>query len=165
MSSDVAPIFIPLNPASLASGLLIAMSSVPSHWSLSFGNSSHCCQGFFLKEESDCIMPFIKPLWDLLAHSIEPKPLSKGHEACLTWPGLLLTSLHPLLPSSQSPTDESWILQAQSCLLILAWLKCSPLPWCLAITFQPPQSTKILTTCQCFQPGVIANPLFLQLWL
>lgn len=170
MSSYVLPISIPFNQASLAPGLLIAMPSVSlSLVSLFFGNSSHCCQGIFLKEESDSFISLVKPLWDLLAHSIESKPLSKGHEVCLTWPGLLLTSLssHVLL-CSPYPKSHRWVLKysrPSHVFSFLLLLKCSPLPCCLAIAFQPPQPTEMLTTCQCFQAGVIANPLFLRLWL
>lgn len=46
-----------------------------------FGKSSHICQRLFLKEESLCVTPLVKPPWDLLAHRIESKLLSKGHEA------------------------------------------------------------------------------------
>lgn len=116
----------------------IAMSLVSfSFVSLSLSNSSHCCQGIFLKEESHQVTPFVKPLWDLLAHSIESYLQNKGLPY-LAWtsPNSSPITCPPLLPTSQSHTGNSWntsgsIMSSHCCSY---WNTC-PLPWCLVINF------------------------------
>lgn len=121
MSSNVAPISIPFNQTHLTSELLHRHVICFLLICLSLGNSSHCCQGIFLKEESHQVNPFAKPLWDFLAHSIESYSWTRDY---LTWPGLLLTPLpspvHLCSPHLKVIQATPEILQAPSCLLIVA---------------------------------------------
>lgn len=115
----------PLSPFPLIKLILhldyyIAMSLVSLSPVSLLGNNSHCCQGIFLKEESHCVTPFVKPLWNLLP----TESLNSWARDCLTWSGLLLTplqsSVHLCSPHPKATQAISEILQALLCLLIVA---------------------------------------------